>query len=81
VELKSELMSGVQVTDFIGDLHCTIVNKLVKCSDDVDHHHLPANVTTCPEVKTLSVRARGVPLVSSLGDAKSSLGDAKRLAG
>jgi hypothetical protein len=54
-----------QVTDFIGDLHCTIVNKLVKCNDAVEHSKAPANTTTCPEVKTLSVLARGVPKVLS----------------
>jgi len=52
-----------QVTDFIGDLHCTIVSKLVQCNDAVEHAKAPANTTTCPEVSTLSVRARGVAKV------------------
>lgn len=51
------------VTDMIGDLHSTRVYKLVKCSPEVDAHKLPANATTCPEVKTLEVFARGAPFL------------------
>ena len=50
------LAEGVDyhVTDMIGDLHCTMVYKLVHCSPEVDAHKLPANTTTCPELRTLS---------------------------
>jgi len=50
-------------SDFISDLHSTVVMKLVQCIPEVDAKKLPANTTTCPEVSTISVKARGAPLV------------------